>query len=51
MLHEQPGQVTRRGVCDIGHAGHRPVGLGPLADGILHAMQRRMEVVAIGEER
>ena len=50
VLDEQPRQVPRRGVGHLGHPRDVPVGLGLLADGVLHAVQRGMQVVAVGQE-
>lgn len=50
VLDEQPRQVPRRGMGHFGHPRHAPVGLGLLADGVLHAVQRGMQVVAVGQE-
>jgi RNA polymerase sigma factor (sigma-70 family) len=50
MLHEEPREVPRRGVGDLGHPRHAPVGLRLFAHGVLHAVQRGVQVVAVGEK-
>ena len=51
VFQEEPCQVTRRGMGYVRHAFDGPVMLGMLGNGILQAVQRRMQVIAVLQKR